>query len=215
VVRVLIVDDHRMFAESLVRLLDDEDDFEVLDVATSASDARRLAAEQRPDVALVDYLLPDGDGAAAAMELRSLDPGMKVILLSGAVDDATLLRSAVEAGCVGLFTKDRTATELVEALRAAAQGETLFAQSSLVRLLREPDPSALPAADLTPREREILGLLVEGCSNADIAQRLAMSVNTVRNHNQAILRKLGVRSRLEAAAEAVRTGLVDPPRSGR
>lgn len=213
-VRVLIVDDHRMFAESLVRLLDDEDDFEVLDVAASVTDARRLAAEQHPDVALVDYLLPDGDGAAAAIELRTIDPSMKVILLSGSLDDAMLLRSAVDAGCVGLFTKDRTATELVAALRAAADGETLFAQSALVRLLREPDSAATPPSDLTPREHEILVLLVDGCSNADIAARLTMSVNTVRNHNQAILRKLGARSRLEAAAEAVRTGLVEPPRPG-
>ena len=162
-------------------------------------------------MALVDDLLPDGDGAAVAIELRAIDPTLKVILLSGSLDDARLWRSAVEAGCVGLFTKDRTATELVAALRAAAEGETVFAQSSLVRL-REPDPAALPAGDLTPREHEVLVLLVEGCSNADIGQRLAMSVDTVRNHNQAILRKLGVRTRLEAAAEAVRTGLVAPPR---
>ena len=214
-VRVLIVDDHRMFAESLVRLLDDEDDFEVLDIAGSVDDARRLTAEQHPDVALVDYLLPDGDGATAAIELRGIDPNMKVVLLSGSLDDAMLLRSAVDSGCVGLFTKDRTATELVEALRAAGDGETLFTRSSLVRLLREPDPSATPPGDLTPREHEILVLLVDGCSNADIAARLAMSVNTVRNHNQAILRKLGVRSRLEAAAAAVRTGLVAPPTPGR
>jgi DNA-binding NarL/FixJ family response regulator len=209
----LIVDDHRMFAESLMRLLDDEADFERVEIAASVADARRMAAELQPDVALVDYLLPDGDGAAAAVELRALVPGMKVILLSGARDD-DLLRCAVDAGCVGLFTKDRTATELVDALRAAGAGETLFARSSLVRLLRQPDPVATPPSELTPREREILELLVEGRSNADIAARLAMSVNTVRNHNQAILRKLGVRSRLEAAAEAVRTGLVAPPRPG-
>ena len=197
-----------------MRLLDDEDDFESVAIATSVRDAWRVTAELQPDVALVDYLLPDGDGVAAALELRDLAPGLKVILLSGVLDDA-LLRSAVEAGCVGFFTKDRTATELVDALRSAGEGETLFTRSTLVRLLREPDPLAAAPADLTPREEEILQLIVEGCSNADIAARLAMSVNTVRNHNQAILRKLGVRSRLEAAAEAVRTGLMAPPKPGR
>jgi len=214
VVRVLIVDDHRMFAESLVRLLGDEGDFDRVELATSAADARRAAADVRPDVAVVDYLLPDGDGAAVASALQDLAPGVRVILLSGLLDDA-LLRAAVESGCAGLFTKDRAASELVAAIRAVGDGATLFAQSQLVRLLREPDPAAVVPSDLTPREREILALIVEGCSNADIAARLHMSVNTVRNHNQAILRKLGVRSRLEAAAEAVRTGLMEPPKAPR
>ena len=213
-VRVLIVDDHRMFAESLVRLLGDEGDFDRVELATSAADARRAAADVRPDVAVVDYLLPDGDGAAVASALQDLAPGVRVILLSGLLDDA-LLRAAVESGCAGLFTKDRAASELVAAIRAVGDGATLFAQSQLVRLLREPDPAAVVPSDLTPREREILALIVEGCSNADIAARLHMSVNTVRNHNQAILRKLGVRSRLEAAAEAVRTGLMEPPKAPR
>jgi DNA-binding NarL/FixJ family response regulator len=207
---VLVVDDHRLVAESLVHLLEHEPDIAVVGVVGSVREAQVVVLDCCPDIVLLDDDLPDGTGADLAVALKRDHPDVKLVMLTGD-DDDSLLRTAIESGCVGLFKKTASASELVDALRSVGAGEMLFTPSSLVDLVREPDEALGGAGGLTAREREVLGLLVEGCSNAEIAGRLAMSINTVRNHNQAILRKLGVNSRLEAVAEAVRGGLVPPP----
>jgi DNA-binding NarL/FixJ family response regulator len=210
-VRVLVVDDHRMFAESLMRLLGDEDDIEVAGIAATVEEAESAAREHSPDVVLLDYWLPDGDGAVAVEAVRRGSPASKIVMMSASGEDS-LLGVALDVGCSSFVTKDRTAQELVDAVRVVGAGETWFAPSSLVRLVqsaRSPDNGT--AGPLTAREREVVQLMVDGVSTSGIARELGVSVNTVRNHTQSVLRKLDAHSRLEAAAAAVRLGLARPP----
>jgi DNA-binding NarL/FixJ family response regulator len=208
-VRVLVVDDHQMFAESLVRLLGDEAGVHVLGIATTLADARRAVGRERPDVILLDHHLPDGRGVAAVSDLRAAAPGARVVLLTGDADDE-VLADALAAGC-SFVTKDMASTELVRALRAAQDGETVVS-ASVRSTARGPDHAALGRAALTRRELDVLRLAVEGLTNAAIAERLSLSVNTVRNHMQNTITKLGAHSKLEATAIAVRTGIVPSPR---
>ena len=209
-VRVLVVDDHRMFAESLTRLLGDEDDIEVAGIAASVEEAETAARRYRPDVVLLDYWLPDGEGAAAVEAVRRGSPDARIVMMSASGEDS-LLGVALDVGCSSFVTKDRTAQELVDAVRVVGAGETWFVPRPPVRLVqsaRAPEPGAGP---LTAREREVVQLMVDGISTAGIAGELGVSVNTVRNHTQSGLRKLNAHSRLEAAAAAVRLGLARPP----
>jgi DNA-binding NarL/FixJ family response regulator len=210
--RVLVVDDHQMFAESVARILGDEADLEVVGVVGNAEDARAAAAATQPDVVLMDFGLPDLDGATTARLLRDANPSAQIVMLTGQIDDL-VFASAIEAGCVGLVTKDKASSELLSAVRAAGAGELAIPPATLARLLpilRRDEQRALP--QLTVREQEVLELLVEGAATATIAERLFVSPNTVRNHVQRILVKLEVHSKLEAVAVALRLGLVDKPR---
>jgi len=212
-VGVLIVDDHRMFGESLARLLSDEEGINVLGVATSGSEATEAATRLHPAVVLMDYQLPDQDGVTVAAGIKEHDPGVMVVMLTGLSDDRVLL-AAIEAGCSGFLTKDRAAAEVAEAVRAAAAGEALISPALLARLLPKLNRTHREVgADLTDREREILALLAKGWSNRIIASELFLSLNTIRNHIQSILRKLGAHSKLEAVATAVREGVIDYPTS--
>jgi len=210
-VRVLVVDDHRMFAESLVRLLGDEDDIEVAGIASTVEEAESAARAHAPDVVLLDYWLPDGDGALAVEAVRRGSPSSRIVMMSANGDDS-ILGVALDVGCSSFVTKDRTAQELVEAVRMVGAGETWFAPSSLMRLVQSSrSPERGVGGPLTAREREVVQLMVDGVSTAAIARELGVSVNTVRNHTQSVLCKLDAHSRLEAAAAAVRLGLARPP----
>lgn len=198
-IRVLVVDDHRMFAESLVRILDDEPDIEVTGIAVSAADATIQVEQHRPDVCVLDYQLPDQDGASAVSRLRGKVPDLRVVMLTGLAQTHTA-RAAMDAGCNAFVTKDRAARDLVNAVRAAHAGVALPMQSF-------PEPAS-NRFGLTPREREVLRLLGEGCSTEDIMTRLFVSRNTVRTHVQKVIGKLGAHSKLEAVALARREGLV-------
>jgi len=212
-VAVLIVDDHRMFGESLARLLSDEDRITVLGVATTGAEAVEAVDRLHPNVVLMDYQLPDQDGVTAASEIKRRDPDVMVVILTGLGDDRVLL-AAIEAGCSGFLTKDRAAAEVADAVRAAAAGEALISPALLARLLPKLNRTHREVgADLTEREREILALLAKGWSNRIIASELFLSLNTIRNHIQSILRKLGSHSKLEAVATAVREGVIDYPSS--
>jgi DNA-binding NarL/FixJ family response regulator len=208
---VLIVDDHRMFAESLARLLADEPDLDVVGLATDAAQAVAQAAALLPQVVLVDYQMPDRDGVSLAADLKRAHPDMMVVMLTGSTDDRVLL-AAIEAGCSGFLTKDRAADEVASAVRAAAAGEALISPAMLARLLPKLSRNYRPiGADLTGREREILALLADGWTNPNIAQHFHLSVNTVRNYVQAILTKLGAHSKLEAVATGVKEGIISYP----
>jgi two-component system response regulator DevR len=203
-ITVLIVDDHAMVAESFRRSLELEDDLDVVGVAPTAADARAVAAARQPDVVLMDYALPDGDGVATAAAIVRQQPATKVILVTGS-DASEALRGAIEAGCVGYLEKTMALSQLAVAIRAAAAGETAISPQHLARAMR---PTPADEAQLTTREREVLGLIAAGLSNQAIADRLVLSLHTVRTHVQSILAKLGVHSKLAAATFARDNGLV-------
>jgi DNA-binding NarL/FixJ family response regulator len=213
-VRVLLVDDHRMFTELLVQLLREHDDIDVCGIAPSVAEGLEVARRERPDLVLLDYQLPDGSGAQLAARLREDRPELRMVMLTGFQDEATV-REAVEAGCSGFVTKDRAVEELVEAVRVVASGGAAISPVLLGRLL--PSLQGAPATGttaLTARELDVLQLLAEGTANDDIGERLFISRNTVRNHVQRIITKLGAHSKLEAVATATRIGLVRPPQPG-
>lgn len=208
---VLLVDDHRMFGESLARLLADEPGIEVLAVATSGAEALRLAGALRPKVVLLDQEMPDRDGISVAAELKSKDPDLMVVMLTSSTDDRVLL-GAIEAGCSGFLTKDRAAAEVAETVRVAAAGEAVIAPAMLARLLPQLNRQhQVLGSDLTEREIEVLRLMAQGHANKTVARDLTLSVHTVRNHVQSILTKLGAHSKLEAVSIAVREKLIDYP----
>lgn len=210
-VRVLIVDDHEMFSGSVRLALSQEQGLEVVGTAGNLAAARAAVAALRPDVVLLDHRLPDGRGVDAISELKKLNPQSNVVVLTAAADDSVLV-AATEAGCAGLLLKTSPLEELVSAVRVAASGEMLVSPALLGRLLgrlhRERDAAE---STLTAREREILEFVALGMTNSAIADRLTISVNTVRNHVQNILAKLGAHSKLEALSIAVRDGIVRPP----
>jgi DNA-binding NarL/FixJ family response regulator len=210
-VGVLIVDDHRMFSESLARLLDDEEGIAVLGVAATGSDAIEMVNRLHPNVVLMDYQLPDQDGVAVTAEIKRQNPSVMVVMLTGSTEDRVLL-AAIDAGCSGFLTKDRAAVEVVHAVRAAAVGEALISPVLLARLLPKLNRTQSSVGeDLSDREREILGFLARGMTNKLIAAELFLSVNTIRNHVQSVLAKLGAHSKLEAVSTAVREGIIDYP----
>jgi DNA-binding NarL/FixJ family response regulator len=208
---VLIVDDHRMFAESLARLLSDEPEITVLGVAGSGADALEMAAQLRPRVMLVDYQMPDRNGVEIAAAVKAGDPEIMVVMLTASTDDRVLL-AAIDAGCSGFLTKDHAAVEVADAVRAAALGEALITPSQLARLLPKLSRTQRAiGADLTDRELDLLAHLARGGTNKAIAAELHLSVNTVRNYVQSVLTKLGAHSKLEAVSTAVREGIIDYP----
>ncbi len=198
-IRVLVVDDHRMFAESIVRVLGDEPDIEVTGIAVSAADAFEHVTRTRPDVCVLDYQLPDLDGATAVANLRGSAPDLRVVMLTGFAQPSAA-RAAVASGCNAFVTKDRAAHDLVRAVRAVHEG----AQPLDAGL----GDDVVDVFGMTPREREVLQLLAEGCSTDEIMARLFVSRNTVRTHVQKVIGKLGAHSKLEAVAIARREGIV-------
>ncbi len=210
-IRLLIVDDHDMFAESLRLALSAEADIEVVGTAPTLAKARTLIVSETPDVVLLDHRLPDGLGVDSIAELKALRSSAKIVVLTAAAEDSMLV-TATEVGCAGFILKTSPLDELVAAVRTAAAGEIMVSSDLLARLLnRLHHRYDEPAHDLTAREREILELIAEGLTNGAIAQRLFISVNTVRNHVQSILSKLDAHSKLEALSVAIRDGLIDPP----
>lgn len=210
-IRVLIVDDHEMFVQSLDRVLRDEPDIEVVGRAHSCAVAVELAEALRPGVAIVDYLLPDGDGITTTATVRTVSPATRVVLLTG-LSDHRLAASAIEAGCSGFLTKDKAVGELVSAVRVAHAGDAYLSPEVLASVLRTLDRSHRGLGfDLSVREQEVLQLLAAGVSNRDIAARLNLSFHTIRNHVQNVIVKFGAHSKLEAVAIATQEGLVDRP----
>lgn len=207
-VRVLIVDDHEILAASLAQVLDAEPDLLSVGVAGTLERARSLVATTTPDVILLDQRLPDGEGVAAIEELRALRPSVQVVILTASAADHVLV-AAIEAGAAGFVSKTRGIADVTSAVRSAAAGEAVISPELLARLLpRLHRTGRAGHNDLTEREREVLGLLAEGLSNAGIAERLTVSVHTVRNHVANLSAKLGAHSKLEALSIAVREGLL-------
>jgi DNA-binding NarL/FixJ family response regulator len=207
---ILIVDDHSLVGETLRRVLDREPDLTVVAVVETAAAALEAAEGLRPDVVLMDYRLPDGDGATTAARLLEAIPGTKILMLTGSGDETTV-SEALQAGCVGYLEKTAKVDRVITAIRQARDGELVVSATDLSRAVSTP-PAAVRRRrpdGLTEREAEVLELLVEGLSNRDMADRLYVSVHTVRAHIRALLAKLGAHTRLEAVATARRQGLLD------
>lgn len=203
-IRVLIVDDHPVVRAGLSGILGGEADLLVVGEAASAGEATAAARAKRPDVVLMDLRMPGGDGVKATTDVLAEVPSARVVVLTTYESDADILR-AVEAGAAGYLLKDATREELVNAIRAAARGETVLAPSVATRLvnrIRNPQP----ADRLSPRELEVLSLVAKGLSNADIARQLVISEATVKTHLLRIFAKLGVCDRTAAVTTAIAAG---------
>lgn len=205
-IRVMLVDDHDMVRRGLAVFLDTLDDLKLVGEASGGQDAIRLADTIRPDVILMDLVMPDGDGVAATRLIRQAHPEIQVIALTSFKDDQ-LVRGALQAGAIGYLLKNATIDELARAIRAAKEGKPTLAAEATQALIGSATRPALENR-LTEREREVLALLVEGLTNQQIAQRLTLSQSTVKFHVSSILAKLGAASRTEAVSLALQRGLI-------
>jgi two-component system, NarL family, nitrate/nitrite response regulator NarL len=214
--RVLLVDDHALFIDAILPTLRAMG-WEVVGVVHRGEDAVQTALRERPDIVVVDLGLPDIEGILVGSRILEEAPETKIVALTGRTD-AQAARDAKAAGFHGFLSKDIPLPRFPEALAAVLRGEGVVFERPMIdsRPVSTIDRDAgLLASQLTPREREVLALLVEGSENAQIARRLSVSANTVRTHVQSILTKLGVRSRLQAAAFAVRHRVVPVEDHGR
>ncbi|MFJ9038724.1 response regulator [Streptomyces sp. NPDC102406] len=220
-IRILLLDDHEVVRRGLRDLLDAEPDMEVVGEAATAAQALARGPALRPDVAVLDVRLPDGDGITVCRELRSKRPDLSCLMLTSFDDDDALL-DAIMAGAAGYVLKQIKGSDLVSAVRTVSSGQSMLDPATTARLMRslrgpeaasaEQDDSATAAdgrvADLTERERDILVLVGEGLTNRQIGLRLFLSEKTVKNNISRLLAKLGVERRIQAAVLASRL----PPR---
>ncbi len=206
-IRVLIADDHSIVREGLRMFLGSDPEIEIVGEARDGAEAVSLARELRPDVVLMDLLMPVMDGVHATAAIRREVPDSEVIALTSVLEEDAVV-DAVRAGAIGYLLKNTDAHELRRAIKAAAAGQVYLSPQATARLLREvrtPEESAEP---LTERETEVLQLLARGQSNKEISQALHIGEQTVKTHVSHILDKLDVPSRTQAALYALRSGLV-------
>ncbi|MEV5574879.1 response regulator transcription factor [Spirillospora sp. NPDC052269] len=211
--RVLIVDDHALFAEALSARLAREPDLVVLPVAAAGRQALSLAATERPHVVLLDLDLGPENGLDVLARLRERHPDVRVVVLTASDGVDTIVR-CVRRGAVGFLSKTERAERVAGVVRQAARRGGWIPPELLGDVLRrlqsgqsEPDGADRLLADLTPREREVLQCMVDGLNRAEIAGRLGLSANTVRTHTQNLLAKLDLHSALEAITLAMRAGM--------
>jgi len=208
-IRVMLVDDHAVVRSGLAAFLLAYDDLELVGEAASGEEAVRLSQQLRPDVVLMDLVMPGMDGATATRAIRERCPQIQVIALTS-FKERELVQGALEAGAIGYLLKNVTADELADAIRKAHAGRPTLAPEAAQALIQATREPPAPGYDLTEREREVLALMVEGLSNPEIAERLVVSPSTVKFHVSNILSKLGVAGRTEAVVLAVQSGLVGP-----
>jgi NarL family two-component system response regulator LiaR len=208
-IRILLVDDHAVVREGLRAFLELQEDFEIVGEAGDGEAGVREAERLRPDVILMDLVMPGLDGVRAMRALRETLPEARVIVLTSFTEDDRLL-PAIQAGAAGYLLKDAQPAELARAVRAAHAGEALLDPAVAARLVDAiaEDSRGEPRERLTPREREVLGLIAQGRPNKLIARELEISEKTVKAHVGRVLDKLGVSDRTQAALYAVRTGIV-------
>ncbi|MER5204205.1 response regulator transcription factor [Streptomyces sp. NPDC002825] len=206
--RVFLVDDHEVVRRGLRDLIDDEPDMEVVGEASSADQALARGPALRPDVAVLDVRLPDGDGISLCRELRSRMPELACLMLTS-FDDEDALIDAIMAGAAGYVLKQIKGSDLVSAVRTVATGQSMLDPATTARLmhsLRDPEAAKPPEderlAVLSERERSVLDLIGEGLTNRQIAKQLYLSEKTVKNHISRLLGKLGVERRVQAAVIA-------------
>jgi DNA-binding NarL/FixJ family response regulator len=207
-IRVLLVDDHSVVRKGLRTFLAYDTELEVVGEAADGTEALALAHELKPDVVLMDLLMPGMDGITATAEIRRALPETEVLALTSVLEDASVV-GAIRAGAIGYLLKDTQAGALCQAIKAAAAGQVQLTPKAATRLVQVISAPESPEA-LTERETEVLQLLAQGQSNKEIARNLTVSEQTVKTHVSRILAKLGVQSRTQATLYAIRTGLVTP-----
>ena len=205
-IRILIVDDHSVVRQGLRMFLSLDPELEVIDEAVDGAEAVKKAKESKPDVVLMDLLMPVMDGITAIGIIRRELPDTEVIALTSVLEDSSVI-GAVRAGAIGYLLKDTESDELCRAIKAAAAGQVQLSPKAAARLMREVRAPDSPET-LTERETEVLRLLAQGQSNKEIAHALSIGEKTVKTHVSNILSKLSVPSRTQAALYAVRIGLV-------
>jgi len=199
--RLFILDDHELVRRGLEALLDSASDMVVVGEAATAAEALRRIPAVMPDIALLDVRLPDGDGIDVCREVRSRYPEIRCLMLTSYDDDEALF-AAVMAGASGYLLKEIVGTSLLEDIRHVARGRSLLdpgVTRQLIDRLAQPTPEDPALADLTPREREILGLITDGYTNRQIGQQLFLAEKTVKNCVSTIFAKLGLERRTQAA----------------
>jgi len=208
VIRVLIVDDHSVVREGLCMFLVRDPDLEVVGEAADGAEALEQARQLRPDVVVMDLLMPVLDGIAATRAIRRELPETEVLALTSVLESASVVE-AIRAGAIGYLLKDAQAAELRRAIKAAAAGQVQLSPQASAHLLGAIRTPELPEP-LTPREMDVLRLLAQGQSNKEIARALDLVEETVKSHVRHILAKLGVQSRTQAVLAAIRLGIVSP-----
>lgn len=207
-IRVLLADDHSVVRKGLRGFLELDDSFEIVGEAANGEEAVELAAQHKPDVVLMDILMPKMDGIAATEIIRRDLPDTEVIALTSVLEDAAVV-GAVRAGAIGYLLKDVEGDDLCKAIKAAAAGQVQLSAQAAARLVREVRAPEAPGS-LSERETEVLRLIAQGYSNKEVAQLLGLSDKTVKTHVHRVLAKLGLPSRTQAALYAIRVGLVSP-----
>jgi two-component system, NarL family, response regulator LiaR len=207
-IRVLIVDDHDIVRKGLIVLLENFDDFDVIGDVGDGQIAYEFCRQHRPDVVLMDMVMPRTDGVTATRQIRDAFPQIQVIALTSFNDDDNV-QEALKAGAISYLMKNVSVDELANAVRKAYMGQATLAPEAAQVLIRATTRPPSIGHDLTEREREVLSLMREGLNNREIAERLIISSSTVKNHVSSILAKLGTTSRTQAVALAVEHKIVN------
>lgn len=206
-IRVVIADDHDLLRYGLVTFIETCDDLQLVGEASTGQEAVELCDQVKPDVVLMDLVMPEMDGQTATRIIRQNHPDTQVVILTSFEDEERVYTS-IQAGAISYLLKNLSMGAVAAAIRAAHAGKTTLSQEAtqaLININHRPSP---PDYQLTPREYEVLALMVEGLSNVEIGQRMYISTSTVKKHIGNILTKLNTSSRTEAAVIAVRDGLV-------
>jgi len=213
-IRILIADDHAIVREGLRALISTEPGMQLVGEASDGEMAVHLYQLLRPDVILVDLMMPKKDGITAIQEIKLVDPQARIVILTSFAEDSKIF-PAIKAGAMGYILKDSSPHELLQAIREVQRGESFLhpiVARKVLRQLNQPTEQEEESKLLSERELEVLGLIAKGLTNQDIASQLFISERTVRNHVGSILNKLNLENRTQAALYAIQHDLIKPDR---